>query len=241
MNFDPATAADKLRLTLFLSPPHPCGYLSQVSAATLFVDPMYRMSSTTYQLLLGRGFRRSGSQVYRPYCGECQACVPVRIPVASYKPQKSLRRVWKKNLDLSVEICAATYTDERFALYKSYLEARHHDGPMANPEPDDFVNFLGCTWGKTRFLEFRRQGQLLMVAVVDEQSNSLSAVYSYFAPAESKRSLGSYAILWEIEEARRMGKQWLYLGYWVEACKKMSYKSRFKPMQVYHEQKWMLI
>ncbi len=240
MNFDPSSGSDKLRLTLFLTPPHVCGYFPERMAATLFVDPRYRMTPTVYRLLLARGFRRSGVQVYRPYCGECQDCVPIRIPVESFKAGRSFRRVWNKNRDLTVTVSQALYSDERFQLYKSYIDSRHDDGPMADPSIDDFTSFLDCSWGTPHFVDFRLDGRLVMVATLDYMQDSLSAVYTYFDPALSRRSLGTYAILWEIAEARRLGRQWLYMGYWVETCRKMSYKSRFRPMEVYKEQQWEL-
>ncbi|MBF0455822.1 MAG: arginyltransferase [Magnetococcales bacterium] len=241
MNFDPSSQAGKLRLALFLTPPHPCGYLNDLMASTLFVDPHYTMTVATYRYLLERGFRRSGSQVYRPYCGSCQACIPARIPVDSFKLGRSFRRVWKKNQDLQSSNCEPGYTEERFALYQSYLGTRHDEGPMANPSPDDFIRFLGCGWGETQFIEFRLQGRLVMVSVIDQQPDSLSAVYAYFDPALSYRSLGTYSILWEVERAKREGKKWLYLGYWVEDCQKMSYKARFHPLELYRQQKWGLM
>jgi leucyl-tRNA---protein transferase len=238
MNFDPSSATDKLRLTLFLTPPHPCGYFPDRSAATLFVDPMYKMTPDIYQLLLGQGFRRSGVQVYRPYCGICQECLPVRVPVELFRPGKSFRRILKKNRDVVAELSSPQFSQERFDLYQTYITDRHGDGPMANPSPDDFISFLECSWGEARFVDFRLQGRLVMVAVLDYQDDSLSAVYTYFDPAESQRSLGTFAILWEIEEAHRLGKEWFYMGYWVENCQKMSYKARFRPMELYRGRKW---
>jgi leucyl-tRNA---protein transferase len=239
MNFDPSSGVDTFRLTLFLTPPHSCGYLPGRSASTLFVDPMYPMSSEIYQFLLAQGFRRSGTQVYRPYCGSCQECIPIRLSVSDFKPGRSFRRILKKNQDLTMESVAPLFSEERFTLYQDYIKDRHDDGPMANPEPDDFTSFLGCTWGQARFVEFRLEGRLVMVAAVDHQSLSLSAVYTFFDPQLSPRSLGTFAILWEIEEARRLGKEWLYLGYWIPNCQKMAYKSRFKPLQAYRKKQWV--
>ncbi|MBF0448226.1 MAG: arginyltransferase [Magnetococcales bacterium] len=241
MNFDPTTDVDKFQITLFLTPPHSCGYLPDQSASTLFVDPMYKMNAASFQFLLGRGFRRSGSQVYRPYCGACQACVPVRIPVSSWDMKRSFRRIIKRNRVLNVKICSPEFSEERFLLYKKYVASRHADGPMANPSESDFLSFLGCTWGKTLFVEFRLNDQLLMVAVLDHQAGTLSAVYTFFDPEEKKRSLGTYGILWAIEEARRLGKQWLYLGYWIDSCQKMAYKSRFFPLEAYVGQEWVVL
>jgi leucyl-tRNA---protein transferase len=239
MNFDPSSSDDLLRLTLYLTPDHVCGYFKGRSAATLYVDPAYEMSARTYQFLLYQGFRRSGDQVYRPYCKDCHECIPIRLPVEKFKKSKSLRRVWNKNQDLEVETFPPSLTQERFELYRAYINTRHDNGPMVNPTPDDFLSFLDCSWGQTPIVEFRLDGKLLMVAVMDRLDDSLSAVYTFFDPAFASRSLGTYGVLWEIQEAQLLGKEWLYLGYWVEACKKMRYKSRFKPMQIYQERKWV--
>ncbi|MBF0193961.1 MAG: arginyltransferase [Magnetococcales bacterium] len=239
MNFDPSSSDDLLRLTLYLTPDHECGYFKDRPAATLYVDPDYEMNMRTYQFLLYQGFRRSGDQVYRPYCRDCHECIPIRLPVEKFKLSKSLRRVWKKNQDLTVTASPPSITQERFELYQNYINNRHEDGPMANPTPDDFLSFLDCSWGKTQFVEFRLDTKLLMVAVIDCLEDGLSAVYTFFDPAFSSRSLGTYAILWEVKEAQSLGNKWLYLGYWVEGCKKMRYKSRFKPMQIYQERKWV--
>ncbi|MBF0445576.1 MAG: arginyltransferase [Magnetococcales bacterium] len=239
MNFDPTSRDDLLRLTLYLTPDHDCGYFRGRSAATLYVDPAYEMSALTYQFLLYQGFRRSGNQVYRPYCSDCHECIPIRLPVEKFKLSKSLRRVWKKNQDLTVKIFPPSLTQERFELYHAYINNRHDDGPMVNPTPDDFLSFLDCSWGQTQFVEFRQDAKLLMVAVMDSLDDSLSAVYTFFDPTFASRSLGTYAVLWEIQEAQRIAKEWLYLGYWVKACKKMRYKSRFKPMQIYQERNWV--
>ncbi|MBF0357152.1 MAG: arginyltransferase [Magnetococcales bacterium] len=239
MNFEQSSSSDVLRLTLYLTPAHSCGYFAGRLAATLYVDPGYAMSADTYQFLLNQGFRRSGNQVYRPYCGGCSECIPVRLPVWKFKPGRNFRRVLNKNQELVVTTSPAAFNQERFELYQLYIKDRHGDGPMANPGPDDFISFLECSWGESKFVEFRLDGRLVMVAVMDEQENSFSAVYTYFDPTESARSLGTFAILWQIEEVKRLGKEWLYLGYWVEACKKMRYKSRFKPMEIFQDRKWI--
>lgn len=243
MNFDPSSSsqADAFRLSLFLTPPHPCDYLPDRSAATLFVDPQHKMSSEVYRLLLARGFRRSGSHVYRPHCPSCTACVPARIPLATFKPGRSFRRILEKNRDLQVSSQEPAFSDEQFELYRDYVNARHDDGPMVNPTREDFVRFLGNAWGGSQWAAFRHQGRLVMVTAMDHQKDSLSAVYTWFHPDYARRSLGTYAILWGVEEARRLGKGWLYLGYWIESCQKMRYKSRFRPLEIYRGQKWGIL
>ncbi|HIJ84489.1 MAG: Arginyltransferase [Magnetococcales bacterium] len=224
--------------TLHLSLPHPCGYLPDLQAATMFVDSTWPVDPHLYEWLLERGFRRSGSHVYRPCCPDCTACLPVRLPVQRFHPQRSLRRVQEKNRDLSVSVHPARYNDERFALYLDYLQTRHASGPMAAAEPHDFTEFLLCDWGETRFVEFRLGQRLLAVAVMDVLPGSLSAVYTFFDPRQHQRSLGSVAVLWQVQHAIQQQLPNLYLGYWIKNCRKMAYKARFQPMEGYSRQQW---
>lgn len=230
--------ADVLRLQLFLSPPHECGYLPEREAATLFTDPAIPMDSVLYEQLLERGFRRSSHHIYRAYCSGCNACVSVRLPVARFRPSRSLRRVIKRNGDLTVTRCPAQYDADHFSLYRRYLAARHAGGPMDDPSKRDYLDFLTSHWADTLFYAFHKGEQLLMVAVADHQPRGLSAVYTFYDPEHAARSLGTYAILWQIEETLRKGKPWLYLGYWIENCRKMAYKARFRPLEAYIDRRW---
>ncbi|MBF0628273.1 MAG: arginyltransferase [Magnetococcales bacterium] len=226
-------------LELILSPPHPCGYLPHALAHTLHVHPAFPMEMGRFEYLLSTGFRRSGNLVYRPWCSGCAACVPVRVRVADFQPSRAMRRVIRRNRDLEIQTRKPTYTSEHFTLYCRYLNSRHGDGPMANPQPEEFVEFLHSDWCAVRFVDFRHQGRLLQTAVVDLLSNSLSAVYTFFDPDEDDRSLGTMAILWEIEQARQSGLNWLYLGYWIANCPKMRYKARFQPLEAYINRRWI--
>lgn len=124
---------------------------------------------------------------------------------------------------------------EHFDLYCRYLEARHRGGGMDNPTPESYMQFLTSRWADTLFYEFRLHRQLVAVAVVDIFETGLSAVYTFFDPNAYKRSLGAYAILWEIEETKRLQRHWLYLGYWIKSCRKMNYKIEYYPLEYYHQ------
>lgn len=226
-------------LNLFLSRPHECGYLPERQAATLFVDPDVAMHDRLYAFLLERGFRRSGGHVYCHYCPGCRACQAVRVPVADYAFNRSMRRVWQRNQDLQVQVQAAGFSEERLQLYQTYMAGRHPDGLMANPTREDFNDYLLAAWATTRFVEFRLESRLLMVAVMDILPAGTSAIYTFFAPDAVARSLGTYAILWQIRETSRLDKDHLYLGYWIPGCRKMDYKARFQPMELLHGQQWV--
>ena len=231
--------SDLSHLKFLVTPPHTCSYLEDRDAVTLFVDPTSKMSSQLYSALSALGFRRSGKHVYRPHCGTCQACVPIRIPVDEFEPRRIHKRIISRNADLDVEVRAAEYRDEYFLLYSDYMASRHADGDMYPPSPDQFQSFLLSTWSDTRFVVFSQRAKPIAVAVMDVINDGLSAIYSFFDPAEERRSLGSYAILQQIELARKMGLTHLYLGYWIQECRKMSYKSEYQPFERYRGNRWV--
>lgn len=225
-------------LELHLTPEHPCAYLPGRLARTAFVDPELVMDANLYGLLAAHGFRRSGPHVYRPHCEGCRACVPVRIPVAEFEADRTQRRVWRRNADLHVELLPATFRPEHYQLYTRYLEARHPGGGMQGAEESDYSQFLMSPWGASFLMETRREGELLAVAVVDELKDALSAVYTFYEPSLPERSLGTFAILREIDEARRRGLAWLYLGYWIAESRKMAYKGRYRPLERLGTEGW---
>ena len=179
----------------------------------------YRRYSREVTIKLG--YRRSGDFIYRPHCTGCEECRPCRIPVAQFSPRRNQQRCLKSNQDLSLNIVKAHYSDEYFELYRDYLNARHGDGEMSNPVPDDFEKFLYSDWSNTYFLEARKDERLLAVAVTDVTPSGLSAVYTYFDPAESKRGLGNFCILQQIHHTQLMQLDHLYMGYWINDCQKM--------------------
>lgn len=225
-------------LVFYASPPHECSYLPEREATTLFADPHAPLTPALYSLLAGMGFRRSGNYVYRPRCPDCNACLPVRIPVREFSPARSQRRNWAQNKDLAVSVLPAEYQEEHYALYRKYIHSRHAEGGMDVDAPERYLEFLGSRWADTRFVEFRLQGRLLMVAVIDLMSDGLSAVYTFFDPDESRRGLGTYAILWQVEEARWRQLPYVYLGYLIDESPKMAYKRRYRPLEYYQQGGW---
>ncbi len=225
-------------LKVYATPPHACSYLPEKLAANAFIDPTYTPSLDSYQLLIDRGYRRSGDHLYRPNCPGCAACVPCRVRSGDFRPNRSQRRCWKKNEDLDVQLHPAAFSEEAFALYARYLNSRHADGDMANPDEDGFRNFLYASWSNTWFIEFHLAGRLVSIAVIDMLPRGYSAVYTFFDPELANRSLGTYAVLWQIEHARMQGLPVVYLGYWIEGSRKMQYKSNFKPLEVLQDGIW---
>ena len=233
---------------LGLTPPHPCDYLPGQQSRSLVVMDEEALSPRAYEFLLAQGFRRSGSHAYRPWCDHCRQCVAARIPVDSFRPNRSQRRIQRRNADLQASWKKADrLDDEQWALYHRYLQARHGEGEMARAGRAASDDFLFSPWAETRLLELRLEGELVAVAVTDEQPRSFSALYTFFAPGHARRSLGTQAILQQIDTARSEGKSWLYLGYWIAPCRKMSYKANFLPVEVrrpedeIRHEEWQLI
>ena len=225
-------------MRLFHSTEHACGYYPDRVARDLLLDPRDPLLPQSYAAALAQGFRRSGGHVYRPRCTACHACVPMRLDVDQFKPDRSQRRCLRDNEDILVRLAPATRNNENFALFRSYLESRHADGPMAGCDEDDFDEFVASRWSPTRFLELRCDHRLLGVAVTDVFADALSAVYTFFDPDETARGLGTLAILRQIAYARASGRTHLYLGYWIKGHPKMDYKARFRPMQILHDGDW---
>lgn len=228
-------------LPLYLSSDHPCSYLDDEQARTLFVDPLARLDKDSYGLLLRHGFRRSGTHVYRPACRRCRRCIPVRLPVKTFHADRSQRRNLRLNRE-SVQIIErpAALDAEHYRLYAAYVRSRHPDGSMAEEISEDgYYRFLVESWGgETLFLELRLDGRLLAVAVTDLVPDGLSAVYTFFDPAHANRAPGTFGVLSQIELARRRGLAYLYLGYWIDETRKMRYKDRFRPIEAWDGRRW---
>jgi len=229
-----------VKLGFYTSQPHSCSYLSNRQSSTLFADPQAVLDNEIYSQLIEQGFRRSGEYLYRPDCAACDACIPLRIPVAEFVPNRSQRRTWRLNKEITVTALPACYSDEQFQLYQRYLHNRHLGGEMDSPTPESYLAFLTSSWSDTLFYEFRLEQKLVAVAVADQLHSGLSAVYTFFDPEYAARSPGNYAILWLIQETRRRSLSWLYLGYWIEECKKMAYKNQYQPFEIYRKERWKM-
>ncbi|MFT5351755.1 MAG: arginyl-tRNA--protein-N-Asp/Glu arginylyltransferase [Planctomycetota bacterium] len=228
------------KISFYATPPHDCNYLPGKEAITLFADPRFPKNRRMYSALADCGFRRSGEHLYIPHCGSCSACVPVRVPVKEFIPTRNQKRNWRQNQALIISKLDPVFSEEHFTLYEKYLLSRHIGGGMDNPTRESYMQFLTATWAQTLFYEMRlsENNKLVAVAIVDVMDNALSAVYTYFDPDFSHLSLGRFAVLLEIEEARNQGLDWLYLGYWIKDCKKMSYKDEYQPMEYYRNNDW---
>ena len=228
-----------MSIPLFLSQEHACSYLEDEQAQSVFVHPSCPVTTAIYGQLIEQGFRRSGDDVYAPHCPHCAACIPVRLPVEKFKPSRSQKRCLIRNIDTQVVVKPAVFEPAHYELYLRYQAIRHGDGAMADSSPDDYLGFLGSSWCDTRFVEFFINNELAAVAVVDQFEQAWSAVYTFFDPKFAAASLGVYAVLWQIEQARRQQKEFLYLGYWINACLNMAYNSDYHPIQLLIVHQWV--
>ncbi|WP_317928854.1 arginyltransferase [Halioxenophilus sp. WMMB6] len=225
-------------LRLFATHPHACSYLEDEIATTLFVDPDASINKKVYSQLSEVGFRRSGQHLYRPDCTGCTACIPARIPVALFRANRQQKRCAKQNSDLQLKVINDINAAEYYDLYQHYINVRHIDGDMYPPSRQQYHSFLTSEWGVTRYLEMRLDGKLVAVAVIDLLDNGLSAVYTFFDPDMQHRSLGTYAVLAQIKIALESGLHHVYLGYWIKNCRKMSYKTKFQPLELFQSGFW---
>lgn len=235
------------RIQLYLTAPYPCSYLPERIARSQVVTPNELVDDAAYSQLILGGFRRSGLYTYRPQCDYCRACVPVRLMVDKFVPNRSQRRSWKRNRQLVVELCELAFDSEHYSLYRRYQASRHAGGGMDQDSEDQYRQFLLQSGVRTMLLEFRDADRadmaegLRMVSVVDVVDDGLSSVYTFFDPDMPQAGLGTYNILWQAELCRRMGLPYLYLGYWIEESDKMAYKANFRPLQGLVNGAWQVL
>jgi len=225
-------------LQFYLTAPYQCSYLPEQEARSQVATPSFLISTPIYSELVRNGFRRSGTFTYRPRCDGCQACVPARVDVYNFAAKRTQRRVWKKNQQLTATLLPLEDKEEYFDLYKRYQNARHLDGGMSNENHEQYEKFLLQSHVDSVLVEFREEGILRMVSIVDVLDDGLSSVYTFFEPDFKQASYGTYNVLWQIELCRQLKLPYLYLGYWIKESQKMSYKNNFQPLQGLVEGNW---
>ena len=239
------TSSSKLPLKRFYSTREaPCPYLSDQLERKVFteLDSDERDPVHMHEALTAAGFRRSHSIAYKPVCETCTACIPVRVRVAEFEPTRSMRRVILANQHLYADERPAFASTEQFEVFARYVASRHGEGGMADMDFPDYVAMVEETPIETSIVEYRdSRGTLQAAALTDYLQDGLSMVYSFFDPACTRQSLGTFMILWHIATAVELGLDYLYLGYWIKDSQKMSYKTRFKPVERLVTNKWATI
>jgi arginyl-tRNA--protein-N-Asp/Glu arginylyltransferase len=233
------------QLRFFMTAVAPCPYLPGMTERKVFANLPFSDGAHVNDELTHAGFRRSQNIAYRPACEGCDACISVRLPVPEFEFSRSQRKTLNRNADLSRALVEAEATTEQFDLLKRYLALRHPGGGMTDMTWADYVAMVEDTAVRTHLIEYRTTspdggpGDLVAVTLADLLSDGLSMVYSFFDPEMERRSLGVFAILDHVRQAKIVNLPFVYLGYWVQGSTKMDYKANFRPMEVLRHQGWM--
>lgn len=225
-------------IKLYAGPEHPCGYLDDQTSISLFADPSMPMNNSIYSQLSRLGFRRSGNHIYRPKCPTCSACWTYRVICEQFALSKTQKRILKANEHLKVSFEKAKPSLEDYQLYERYISGRHKDGDMYPPSYEQYTDFLFSQWCESAFLRIKDEQQTIAIMCLDLLDDGLSAVYSFFEPSSRYKSLGCFLILKSIELCHNLNLPYCYLGYYIQSCSKMNYKTLYKPGQIFANNRW---
>jgi arginine-tRNA-protein transferase len=215
----------------FVAPPARCEYLPDEVARLEYLQ-VERMAAGEYVEWLRSGWRRFGHVLFRPSCPSCRQCRSLRVPVASFQPHRTQRRVAKANADVvTIAIGEPSPSPDARVLYEKFHRYQQGTKGWPSPDPEGVDVFAGNPFA-TEEWRYSIDGRLVGVGYVDVLPDGLSAIYFFYDPDERRRSLGTFNVLSIIESARQRGLEWAYLGYYVRGCRSLEYKALFRPNEV---------
>ena len=229
----------------FITAPSPCPYLAGRVERKVFTHLVGHDARSLNTQLSQGGFRRSQNIAYRPACDGCTACVSVRVPVNTFEMTRGFRRTLKINADVDATVVKSEATSEHYSLFRGYIDSRHSDGGMADMTVLDFSAMVDDNFVDSRLVEYRvhdvidPNGRLVGAVLIDILGDGVSMIYSFYDPdLESRPGMGNFIIMDHITRAARAGLAFVYLGYWIEGCSRMAYKTKFRPVEALIGGQW---
>jgi arginyl-tRNA--protein-N-Asp/Glu arginylyltransferase len=217
----------------------PCSYLAdQTERHEYFLASA--VNGVELDQLWHSGHRKFGPYFFRPSCESCQACIPLRIPVDNFLLSKSQRRIMRKNADVQFGLHPLEFREDVFDLYNRFIAWRFKKAPE---DEEQFRLGLTTAVGASAIALYHIDGELVAFGMIDLGASSMSSVYFAYAPEWASRSLGTLGAILEIYMAKQLGLKYYYLGFWVEKCAAMSYKTQFRPYELLDSasREWKLI
>ena len=222
---------------VYLNHPSPCPYLPGREEQRLLIPLADEPQAAHEQIgfFTQLGFRRSQNVMYRPQCVGCTACISYRVCARDFQPTATQARTFRRNAELLwEEITLHQAATTLYPMFRAYQLARHTDSDMAKFTENDFHSLLtpAAVSNVCFVLKEPETGQVIAAMLVDRTLDGLSAVYSFYWPDQPRRSLGTALVLCLIRQANVENLPYVYLGYWVQDCKKMAYKQNFQPAEI---------
>jgi len=219
--------------------PEPCPYRDGQVARMPLRWQFQRLDGGAFDQSLAAGDRRVGRMLYRAACPACTACEPIRVPVDSFRPSRSQKRVWKRNQDLTIETGPASFSEEKLALYNRHKAERGLARNETVMTRRGYEGWFVHSCARTLEMRYRVDGRLIGVGILDVGQQDTSSVYFYFDPDEGRRSLGVFSVMVEVAWLRSQGGRFHYLGLYVEDCRHLVYKAQYAPHERQIDGRWV--
>lgn len=208
-----------------------CSYIKDREQVTHY-KVIENCSAQNCQDLIERGYRRFGKMYFRPICGDCNECQSIKIDVNSFKFSKSQRRIIKKAQHIKSYVQTPTLSQAHLDLFEKYHLFMKDKKDWSYNETTAEHYYQSFVTGHNEFgyeVLYFDEDKLIGVDLIDILEDGISSIYFYYDPDYSNYSLGKLSLYNQIKFASRSSKKWIYLGYYVQECPSLSYKSEYKP------------